>query len=401
VTAAQKSAGQKSAGRNAAGRVRTVAFVAPHYPPRIGGVERLTARIAGAVAYESDLKPVVITAAENRFRTSVSVQDGIQVVRLGTWFRLSNTPLSPLWPFQLRRWLRKLGADVVSAHAPVPGLGDIAVAVSGRRPTVISYHSGTMHKGGPDTGLADWIIDRYERRVLPRVFGRADVVVASSPVALGAERPGTVQITPGVDVDRFTPGPPVSQRPRDLVYVGRIDRTSAWKGIDVLIDALARLGDLPDVRLRLVGDGDALPDHLELAARLGVADRVDSAGALDGADLAEAVRSAAVLVLPSLTDAEAFGMVLIEAMACATPVVASSVGGPAYLLADGDWGLLVPPGDPAALEKACRRLLEDPELADAMGAAGRRRVEEHFTWPAQTGRYVELFRSLMPKDGEA
>ena len=383
------------------GKVRTVAVVAPHYPPRIGGVERLTERIAGAIAREPDLKPVVITAGENRFRTRVTTQDGVQVVRFGTWFRLSNTPLSPLWPFQLRRWLRKVGADMVSAHAPVPGLGDLAVAVSGKLPSVISYHSGTMHKGGPDTGLADWLIDRYERRLLPRVFGRATAVVASSPVALGADRPGTVQITPGVDVDRFTPGPPASQRPRDLVYVGRMDRTSAWKGIHVLIEALARLADLPGVRLRLIGDGDALPDHLELAARLGVADRVESAGALDSADLAEAVRSAAVLVLPSLTDAEAFGMVLIEAMACATPVVASSVGGPAFLLQDGDWGLLVPPGDAAALEKACRRLLEDTQLADAMGAAGRRRVEEHFTWPTQTGRYVELFRSLVTRDREA
>jgi glycosyltransferase involved in cell wall biosynthesis len=373
----------------------TVAIVAPHYPPRIGGVERYAARIAGALAHEPDLRPVVLTTGDTRIRTRVATQDGVQVVRLGCWFRLSNTPLNPLWPFQVRRWLRKLDADVVNAHAPVPGLGDIAIAVSGRRPTVLTYHSGSMHKGGADTGLADRIIGLYERRVLPRVFGRADVLVPVSPVALAADRPGAIQITPGVDVDRFTPGPPASQRPRDLLYVGRIDRTSAWKGIDVLIRALALLGDLPGVRLRLVGDGDALPDHLGLAARLGVADRVQSAGALDGADLVEAVRSAAVLVLPSLTDAEAFGMVLLEAMACATPVVASSVGGPAFVLADGESGLLVPPGDPEALAKACRGLLEDPELADRTGAAGRRRAERHFAWPELTGRYADLFRTLM------
>ncbi|HZP53708.1 glycosyltransferase family 4 protein [Actinocrinis sp.] len=374
--------------------VRTVAIVAPHYPPRIGGVERYAAQIASALTHEPDLKPVVLTTGETKFRTRVSVQDGVQIVRLGSWLRLSNTPLSPLWPFQVRRWLRKLGADVVNAHAPVPGLGDIAVAVSGKRPAVLTYHSGTMHKGGADTGLADWLIGRYERHILPRVFDRADVLVPVSPVALAAGRSGAIQITPGVDVDRFTPGPPASQRPRDLIYVGRIDRTSAWKGIDVLIRALAGLSDLPDVRLKLVGDGDALPDHLELAASLGVADRVESLGSLDGADLVEAVQSAAVLVLPSLTDAEAFGMVLLEAMACATPVVASSVGGPAFVLENGESGLLVPPGDPAALEKACRSLLEDTELADRMGASGRRRVEEQFAWPALTRRYAGLFRTL-------
>ncbi|MGH6657869.1 MAG: glycosyltransferase family 4 protein [Actinocrinis sp.] len=372
-----------------------MAVVAPHYPPKIGGVERYAARIASALAHEPDLKPVVLTTGETRVRTRVTMQDGVLIVRLGCWFRMSNTPLSPLWPFQVRWWLRRLAVDVVNAHAPVPGLGDIAVAVSGKRPTVLTYHSGTMHKGGTGTGLADWIIGRYERRVLPRVFDRADVLVPVSPVALAAGRPGAIQITPGVDVDRFTPGPPAARRPRDLVYVGRVDRSSAWKGIDVLIRALAQLDDLPDVRLKLVGDGDALPDHLELAARLGVADRVDSAGALDGADLVEAVQMAAVLVLPSLTDAEAFGMVLLEAMACATPVVASSVGGPAFVLADSEAGLLVPPGDPSALGKACRRLLEDADLADRMGAAGRRRVERDFAWPALTGRYVDLFRTLL------
>ena len=376
--------------------VRTVAVVAPHYPPRIGGVERYAAEIVRALKNEPDLRPVVLTTGKTRFRTRVTEQDGVQVVRLGCWFRVSNTPLNPLWPIQVRRWLRRLGADVVNAHAPVPGLGDIAVAVSGKRPAVLTYHSGTMHKGGADTGLADWIIGRYERHLLPRVFGRADVLVSVSPVALAAGRPGTIQITPGVDVDRFTPGPPASQRSRSVVYVGRIDRTSAWKGIDVLIRAFAGLDDLPDVRLKLVGDGDALPDQLALAAELGVADRVESLGALDGAQLVEAIRSAAVLVLPSLTDAEAFGMVLLEAMACATPVVASSVGGPAFVLADGESGLLVAPGDPAELEKACRRLLEDQVLADRMGAAGRRRAEEHFAWPALTRRYVDLFKGLVP-----
>jgi glycosyltransferase involved in cell wall biosynthesis len=390
-TAPAKSAPVESA------PVRTVAIVAPHYPPRIGGVERYAARIASALAQEPDLKPVVLTTGDSKFRTRVAMQDGVQVVRLGCWLRLSNTPLNPLWPIQVRRWLRKLRVDVVNAHAPVPGLGDIAIAVAGKRPTVLTYHSGSMHKGEADTGLADWLIGRYERSVLPRVFDRADALVAVSPVALAAQRPGALQITPGVDVDRFTPGPPASQRPRDLVYVGRIDRSSAWKGIDVLIRALARLGDLPEVRLKLVGDGDALPDHLELADRLGVADRVDSVGALDGADLVEAVRSAAVLVLPSLTDAEAFGMVLLEAMACATPVVASSVGGPAFVLAGEEAGLLVPPGDPAALEKACRRLLADTGLADRMGAAGRRRAEEYFAWPALTRRYAQLFRDLIDR----
>jgi glycosyltransferase involved in cell wall biosynthesis len=373
---------------------RTVAVVAAYYPPRIGGVERYAAEVARAVAAEPGWDAAVITTGDTRLRTRVSVQDGVRVVRLGVWLTLSNSPLNPLWPLQVRRWLRRLGADVVNAHGPVPGLADLAVAVAGKRPAVLTYHAGSMHKGEPGTRLADALIAGYERFVLPRVFSRADALVAVSPVALAARRPGAVQITPGVDVRRFTPGPPPSARPRDLVYVGRIDRTSAWKGVDVAIRALTHLADRPDVRLRLVGDGDALAEQLELAAELGVADRVHSTGALAGDALAEAVRSAAVLVLPSLTEAESFGMAAAEALACGTPVVASDVPGPAFVLADSGAGLLVPPGDAAALARACRTVLDDPDLADRMGAAGRRHAELHYAWPALTRRYLELFSTL-------
>jgi len=176
-----------------------------------------------------------------------------------------------------------------------------------------------------------------------------------------------------------------------------MDLTSAWKGVDVLIRALALLDD-PPARLRLVGTGDAVPGLLKLAAELGVADRVESVGALDGPALVRELQSAAVLALPSLTEAESFGMVLVEAMACATPVVASAVGGPKYILGDGEAGLLVPPGDVEALAAACRRLFEDGVLADRTGAAGRSLVEQRYVWADQTRRFVELFRSMLAKD---
>ncbi|MFD8218321.1 glycosyltransferase family 4 protein [Streptomyces sp. NPDC059697] len=375
---------------------RTVAVVTPYYPPKIGGVEQYSARVAAAVAATDDLRALVITTRLDRgLRTEVTTEDGVTVVRLGVWLRLSNTPLSPLWPLQLRRWLRRTGADVVHAHAPVPGIGDLAVAMSGPRPTVLTYHAGSMRKGEPGSGAADRLIRLYETSVLPRVFSRAQCLVAVSPVSLAAARRDAVCITPGVDTDRFTPGAPASQRPPTLVYVGRMDRSSAWKGTDVLVRAFALLAaEHPTVRLRLVGDGDALPDLRALAAELGVADRLETPGALSGAALTDAVRTAAVLALPSLTEAESFGMALVEAMACATPVVGSAVGGIPHVVEHEKTGLLVPPGDPTALAAACDRLLSDGGLADRMGAAGRLAAEQRYSWPALTARYVDMFRAL-------
>lgn len=378
-------------------RIRTVAVVAPYYPPKVGGVENYAARVARAVADAPGLRPVVITTRLSGRRTSVSVEDGVQVIRLGAWLRLSNTPLSPLWPLQLRYWLRRTGAQVVNAHAPVPGLADLAVAVSGNRPAVLTYHAGSMHKGEPGSGLADRLIGAYERRVLPWVFRRARVLVAVSPVSLAAAHSHAVEITPGVDIERFTPGEPASGRPRTILYAGRMDRSSAWKGVDVLLRAFAELtgrGDAADARLLLVGGGDAVPDHLRLAAELGIADRVEAAGELTGEALAGVMRTAAVVVLPSRTEAESFGMVLVEAMACGTPVVGSAVGGIPHVVADGETGLLVPPGDPGALAAACRELLADGELADRLGAEGRRQAERRFAWDGLMERYTSLFRTL-------
>ncbi|PBC77878.1 rhamnosyl/mannosyltransferase [Streptomyces sp. TLI_235] len=371
---------------------RTVAVVTPYYPPKIGGVENYTARLARALADDPELRPVVITTRSDGLRTTDTVENGVRIVRLGAWLRLSNTPLSPLWPLQLRRWLRRTGAAVVNAHSPVPGLADLAVAVAGRRHTVLTYHAGSMLKGEPGSGAADRLIGLYETHVLPRVFRRAAALVAVSPVSLASGLPHAVEISPGVDLDRFTPGPPPSTRPRTVLYVGRMDRTSAWKGVDVLLHALARPAGPDTARLRLIGGGDAVPDHLALAGRLGIADRVEAAGELTGQDLVEAVRTAAVVVLPSRTEAESFGMVLVEAMACGTPVIGSAVGGVPGVVADGETGLLVPPGDPDALAAACRRLLDDGALADRMGAAGRLRAEEHYDWRRLTARHLDLFR---------
>ncbi|MEU0407437.1 glycosyltransferase [Streptomyces griseorubiginosus] len=374
-------------------RTPTVAVVAPNYFPKIGGVENYARRVAHAVAEDPAMRAVVITAHPSRWRTSVGVDGDVPVIRLGTWARHLNTPVSPLWPLQLRRWLRRLGVDLVNAHAPVPGLGDLAVAVSGQRPAVLTYHAGSMVQGHKDVDL---LVTAYERYVLPRVFARARVLVASSPVSLAFGRPGAIEITPGVDVDRFIPGPPASTRSRTIVYVGRLDRASPWKGVDVLLRAFAALTDLPDVRLRLLGGGDALPDHMADAERLGIAGRVEFAGRVPADTLLDALRSASVLVLPSQTDAESFGTVLVEAMACGTPVVGSDAGGPRHVITPGVTGLLFPHDDPDALAAACRRLLQDGDLADRMGVAGRRRAVERYAWPALTERYLRLFRSLLP-----
>jgi glycosyltransferase involved in cell wall biosynthesis len=328
--------------------------VTPRFPPDPGGVEQYAAWVA-RTARAAGHDVLVVTTGRGRRRTRTSY-DGIPVVRLGTWLTLSNTPVNPLWARQLRRLLRD--ADVVNAHAPVPGLADLAVLTSGR-PVVLTYHAGSLAKGS----AVDPLLRAYERLVLPRVFARSAALVAVSPVSLAHATGRAELIPPGVDGELFAP----ADEPRDhtVLYVGRVERTSRWKGLQVLVDALPRLRALvPDVRLGVVGDGDDVETLQKQAAELGVADLVDWHGRVAHDELPAYYRRAGVTVLPSLTESESFGMTLAEALACGCPVVGSAVGGIPFVVRDGVDGRLVPPGDPVALADGLADVLLAPTAVE-------------------------------------
>jgi glycosyltransferase involved in cell wall biosynthesis len=170
--------------------------------------------------------------------------------------------------------------------------------------------------------------------------------------------------------------------------IGEIARLCDVKGQRELIRALA---EIPDARLVLAGrdleQGGAFQAELEREAdRAGVRERVEI-GFHD--DVAALLARLDVVALPSWT--EGLPMVLLEAMAAGRPVVATPVGGTPELVVDGETGLLVPPRDPEALAAALRRVLDDRELADRLGEAGRRRVSERFSLEAMTRRVLELY----------
>lgn len=362
-----------------------VAVVTPRFPPDPGGVEQYAAWVARTLR-DGGHQVTVITTGRSRGVIEESY-DGIPVIRLSTWLTLSNTPLNPLWWWQLCRLLTRLQVDVVNAHAPVPGLADVA-AFTSPAPVVVTYHAGSLVKGGH---RADPVLRAYERRVLPRVFARAAELIAVSPVALSHATGRAHLVPPGVNCTRFSPPAPGAERERRVLYVGRVERTSRWKGLQVLVESLVRLRELvPGVRLEVVGDGDDVVPLQKLAAELGVADLVDWAGRVSHDELPSYYRRAGVTVLPSLTESESFGMTLVEAMACGCPVVGSDVGGIPFVVRDGEDGVLVPPADAEALAEALAGVLTDPARAARLGAAGRDAALSRWDWKQQESRTLRV-----------
>lgn len=378
---------------------RSVAVVAPYYPPKVGGVENYAHSVAREFERSADIHPIVYTVAPRvappdvTDHPQVRVQDGVEVRQLRPMFTLSNTPISPWWPWQFARRLRRDRVEAIFAHSPVPFFADAALIAS-RLPAALTFHSGSMVKGDHP---ADKALVAYERLVLPWLFRRA-LPIASSPTSLAALQPNSEVISPGVDLDTFTPSQWPDQTRPVLLYVGRLDATSRWKGVEVLVRAFARLAAAhPTAVLRLVGTGDDMPRLRGIADSLGFGDRVEFAGAIPHAALPAEYQAASLVVLPSLTAAESFGMTVAEGLACGRPVVGSAVGGIPYVLGAelASRGLLVPPGDVEALAESCSRLLSDPRLAEELGRLGRARMEAEFDWTTRTERYLELARRFV------
>ena len=163
------------------------------------------------------------------------------------------------------------------------------------------------------------------------------------------------------------------------------------KGVDVLLEALAKLAPHEPARLWVAGDGPERAALEAAAVRLGIADRVHFLGPRD--DVADWLEACDVFVLPSR--AEGLGVAALEAMARGRPVVASAVGGLAETVVHERTGWLVPPEDPDALAAGLEALLADPALAQRLGAAGARRVADAFGAETMVSSYEALYREIL------
>jgi glycosyltransferase involved in cell wall biosynthesis len=228
----------------------------------------------------------------------------------------------------------------------------------------------------------------FERLAAPL----ADVIVAVSPeehdVGARVLKASSIRIRVienGVDTAHFTPGGARRQRSEQplIVCLGRLCRA---KGQDIAVRAL-ELSSHTDARLRLVGDGPARLQLLELARTLGVGARLELPGAV--ADSAPELRSADVVVVPSRWDG--LSLALLEAMACGSAVVATCVPGSAAL--EGV-GVLVEPEHPRQMARAVDGLLSDPRRRIALGGAARQRAKEHFDIRTTLDRTVALWNEM-------
>jgi glycosyltransferase involved in cell wall biosynthesis len=341
----------------------------------VGGGERYPLELARAMAVRTETRLVTFGQRRVEQLGALTVRSFRAVAHVGTK-RLG--PVHPALVVEIAR------ADVIHCHQLHTFLADQCVLL-GRllRKSVFL----TDHAGG----------DRHFNRRLRTVEQATGLLLVSHFNARGFARHASKirVIHGGVDTERFRPTG--VERRRSALYVGRL---IPYKSVHTLIE-----GVRSETNVRIAGEAyhDAYAKHLRTVA---VGRNVTFLGPVHGESLLDEYSRAGVSVLPSVeTDlygkhypkSEILGLALLEAMACGTPVVCSDIGGMPELVADGETGLVVPPGHAAALGLAVESILDDLRLARRFGEAGRQRVLERFTWDGVAQRCLDAYVELGAK----
>ena len=364
-----------------------VLHVGKYYPPAPGGMERVVQLLCES---EQQLISSEVLAANTSPQTVRETVHGVPVTRVASIASIGSVGVCPTFPFQLARAER----DLTIIHEPNPlALASDFVARQ-RGPLVVWFHSEVLRPR--------WKYRLLYRPFLRRVLDRAARIVVSSPnlaasaQELVAHQSKCVVIPFGIEPRRFAPAPEVEARaaalrelqgPRPIVlFVGRL---VPYKGVNVLLDAVRDL----DVTTVIVGSG---PLRSALETQASGNSRVSFAGDVDEETLVAWYRACDMFVLPSVTRAEAFGMVQLEAMAAARPVVSTRLeSGVPWVNRDRETGFVVEPGDATAMRDAIALLVHDARLRTAMGAAGAARVAAEFTVTRMAERTVALYQQVL------
>lgn len=368
-------------------------LVTNDYPPRVGGIQRT-------------LHSLMRELPPDRVTVYAPACEGSEVFDAGEAHRVVRDPRAFVWPTpevrnRVHDLIRQTGSEVVlfGDAMPLAALGP-RIARDGT-PYLVAAH-GFDYWLSLLPGAHAWM-----RRVTSRA---ARVPVCSGFIArvvrtaVPADVPVSV-LYPGTDIDTFRPDLPtedilerhgVTDRPL-IVCVSRL---VARKGQDVLIASMGEIRRrVPDATLLIVGDGP-YRERLEALAASAPNGSVVFAGQVSEEDLPRYYRAGHVFAMPCRSRAaglevEGWGNVFIEAAACARPVVVGDSGGARESLVDGETGILVHGSRRAEVADAVASLLEDPARAEAMGAAGRARVERDHTWPKIAEQLASWLRAAV------
>ena len=377
-----------------------VLHIGKFYPPFAGGMENFMGDLLPALERRNIHTAALVHGHKFGRREAYNNDVAARIYRVPCYGSFLYAPISPGFALALRREICAFGPDVLHMHLPNTS-AFLAMAIPSARkvPWVVQWQSDIVNSD-IDRRLA--IAYRLYQPLERRFLKKASVIIASSPPyfetsgPLSSWREKCRVIPLGLDENRLKmPGKDLKNWAEGIWHTGRIriisiGRLTYYKGHEVLIRAAA---DLPQSHIVIVGEGDR-KEHLGgLIRELGLGGRVELTGFMPDEKLRALLATSDLFCLPSIERTEAFGLVLLEAMRYAKPVVASDVSGSGmgWIIGHMETGLLVKPGDVDDLAGALQLLCQRPGLRERMAAAGRKRFNAVFRIDQVADRISSLY----------
>ncbi|MEM7034236.1 MAG: glycosyltransferase [Chloroflexota bacterium] len=360
------------------------------YYPILGGIENYIKMLAEAQASEGH--DVTVLVCDPGRKTKIEHLNGVRVIKAGRLFTAASMPISLTQPLYLLRQR----PDIVHIQLPFP-LGAFTNWLIGRgKATVLSYQSDIVRDS-----QQKWL--RYYGPFLRRILKAADKIIVTTPHYITVSKwltpvANKCTVVPiGVDTNRFssrsdsvrTERNRDSASPFQLLFIGRL---RYYKGLDTLIKAMP---NIPDTHLTIGGTGPMKAEWEALTHELGLTNRIRFIGDVPDEILPQQYQKADLFVLPANARSEAYGIVMVEAMASGLPCITTELGtGTSWIVQDGVTGLVVAPNNVAELTDAVNTLRTSPDLREAFGKASQKRAKEHLSQEVMFTRINNIYQEL-------
>jgi sugar transferase (PEP-CTERM/EpsH1 system associated) len=344
---------------------------------QVGGLEKFVIDLING--YAADVQSFVVCLEDEGELAASCNSAGL--------YALHKKPgISPGVIKQIYTLARELRIDLIHTHNPSPHLHGAFAGLLAGIPVVHTKHGRNQALGARKIILYR-LSALLTRKVVAVSQSADDECISLEGIPAGK----VLVIRNGIAVSSFTPSARPAE-PADMVTIGIVARLAQEKDHLTLLRACKLLSDRQTpFRLVIIGDG-SLRGELELAASdLNLSGQVEFAGVRH--DIPDQLQRLDIFALSSTT--EGISLTLLEAMASGLPVVATDVGGNPEVVVDGTTGFIVPPANPEAMAEKLELLIQDRSLRERMGAAGRKRVEEHFDIRQTARQYEELYREVL------
>lgn len=379
-----------------------ICHVSSCFPPSYGGVETYVHNVCKRLSKRGFNVKVITSSRGMPPAKYHEWMDNIEIIRYAERLHIFEAPIL------FRAFFNVLADDydVLHVHGMTPTFTDITLLIGKifrHKPVLLTYHFDPQTWMNSSLGR---VVNSLYAAVARRIVRLADrIVVTSKPYAetspvLEGISSNVIIIPCGTDLNRFRVNERDSEsgktgklnKEHQILYVGKL---SWYKGVEHLIKAMEILiKKIENVHLTIIGEGPQKDMLSSLANELGLRDYITFMGSISNESLVEFYQMADILVLPSTSRREAFGIVLLEAMACGKTVVVSDIPGPNSVVKDGKSGVLVPPRDPMCLANALLDLLLDDEKRERMGSYARHSVEKNNDWDSLVLQYEAIYHEI-------